>query len=216
MATSRLGIWNMALDELPASRVDAMDDGSFEGEKLSEAYQPALELLLEDHDYDFAIVRQTLAVVTNGRAAEWAYAYQAPANMRSPRHMLPYGADFSAGSTPSYPVYGRLRSYEGIVPFRLIGGVIYANMENAIFEFVTSDVSEDLFSAKFARALALELASRVVMPIKKDSKRQGKLIQMAEIARERAKADDMNRDRESPRDFIPEAQLVRSGVLSWQ
>lgn len=216
MPASRLDIWNMALDELPTARVTALDDGSFEAETLSQAYQPALETLLEDHDYDFAVVRSTLAVVTNDRPAEWSYAYQIPDGLMRPRYLLPYGADYAASGNPTYPNFGRLRAYENVQPFRFSGGKIYANLASGIFEFVTRNVTEDQFTAKFARALAIELASRVVMPIKKDRKRQGDLIKMAEVARERAKADDMNRDRESVRDFIPEMQLVREGILPWQ
>ncbi len=209
MALSKLQIWNMAIAELPDARLDTLDDVSIAGEACKDQYQPSIELLLEDHPYDFAIVRKPLALLSNDRANEWGYAYQLPADMAAPRYLLPY----AAGEVVARPVYAWGRS--GGVPIRIAGGRLYTGQDAATLEYVTNAPSESVFTAKFARALALELASRIVMPVKKDQARQEKLVRMAEVARERAKADDMNRDRESVRDFIPEVQLVREG-LSWR
>lgn len=215
MALSRIDIFNLALDQLPTTRIETLDDG-FEADVCAGAYQPSLQTLLEAHHWDFAIRRQTLAVAANDRGAEWSYAYAAPDQMITPRYLLPYGSDYDASGNPTYPNFGRLRAYEGVQPFRIARGLIYANLENGVFEYVSGDVSEEQFPSLFAEALALKIAARIVMPIKKDRKRQGDLIQMAEVAKERAKAADMNRDRESVRDFIPEGQLVRAGILPWQ
>lgn len=215
MALSRLQIKNMALAELPADRIEAEDEVSLEAETCAEHYQPALELLLEDHDWDFAIRRATLATVTNDRANEWTYAYALPGDMASPRRLLPFGAGDIASTVPGYSPVGRLRGFEAITPFVISNGVLFADRESAVFEYVTNEPAEATFTAKFARALAEELAARIVMPIKKDTKRKGELIRQAEVSRERAKADDMNRDRESIRDFVPESQLARMGVIPW-
>lgn len=209
MASSKLQIWNMALAELPEARLDSLTDG-FASEVLEDQYQPALELLLEDHDYDFAIVRQALSQVVNDRANEWQYAYRLPSNLARPRHLLPFSGDTVTGSAV-YSWTGDGRALEAKVPLRISGGKLYGNISGAVLEYVMKNPGEAVMTAKFTRAFALELAARAVMPIKKDSKRQGDLIRMAEVARERAKADDMNRDRESPRDFMPDFMLARMG-----
>lgn len=214
MALSKLQIWNMAIAELPDARIDTLDEVSVAAEACADQYQPAIELLLEDHPYDFATRRLPLAQVVNDRAAEWLYAYQLPKDMAQPLAVLPYDTRDAGAAT--YRFIGRSRSLESVEPFRIAGAKLYAIREAAVLEYVTNSPTEDQFTAKFARALALELASRIVMPVKKDQGRQSALIQLAEVARERAKADDMNRDRESPRDFIPEAQLVREGFVSWR
>lgn len=214
MALSRLAIKNMALDELPESRIDSEDEASLAAEELQDAWQPALELLLEDHDWEFATRRVTLAAVTNGRGHEWRYAYAAPSDMARPMRILPYRAS-DVVSGERWSEVGRLRGFEGAVPYRISDCIIYTTQESAVLEYISNAPSEARFSAKFARALALEMASRVVMPIKKDSKRQRELIAMAELAKDRAKAEDMNRDAESPRDFIPEVQLARMGYGGW-
>lgn len=211
MALSRLDIKNMAAAELPAQRIDAEDEGSLEAEALEAAYGPALAELLQDHEYDFAITRATLATVANGRGHEWQYAYALPGDLSVPLRLLPYRATDTAGASPGYAAYGAARGFENGVPYRISGGVLYANQEAAVLEYSSNAPAESTFSPKFARALALEIASRAVMPIKKDGRRQRELIAMAEVARERAKAEDMNRDREGLRDFVPEVQLARLG-----
>lgn len=218
MALDTLQIKNMALDEVPEARIEAEDEASIPAETVAPVYQPALELLLEDYDWDFAIRRQVLAQVTNDRGNEWLYAYRAPQDMARPRFLLPFGGDETSvtGSAPIYPVDGVYRGFEGRYPFVVAGGLVYTNREFAIFEYLTNNPSPASFTAKFARAFAVEIASRIVMPIKKDRQRQGDLIKMAEVARERAKAEAMNRDHESTRDFVPESLLVRAGVVPWQ
>jgi hypothetical protein len=218
MALDTLQIKNMALDEVPEARIEAEDEASIPAETVASVYQPALELLLEDYDWDFAIRRQVLAMVANDRGNEWVYSYRLPGDMARPRFLLPFGGNeiAIAGSLPVYPVAGVYRGFEGRWPFIVGTDTVYTNREFAVFEYVANNPSPSTFTAKFARALAVEIASRIVMPLKKDRQRQGDLIKMAEVARERAKADAMNRDHESTRDFIPESQLVRSGVAPWQ
>ncbi|RSY83118.1 hypothetical protein DAH66_12680 [Sphingomonas koreensis] len=209
MAVSRLSIWNAALDEVPTDRVDALDEVSLQAEKCEAHYGPARQYLLEDHPYDFAIVRAPLAVATNDRASEWRFSYALPSDMASPRHLLPYGA--AEAGAALYSWVGKARSLETRAPLRIAGNRLYANIEAATLEYVTSSPSEARFTAMFARALAMELATRIVMPLLKDRKRKGELMVEARIERERAKAADMNRDRESTRDFIPEEMLARAG-----
>lgn len=216
MALSRLAIKNMALADVPAARIDSEDERSVEAEACGDHYKPALELLIDAIKPDFAIARTTLAVITNDRAHEWAYAYRLPTDMVVPRLLLPFLAGSATGPVPDYSVAGPLRGFEGAIPYRISGNAIYTAQEQAVLEFITSGVSEALFPPMFSKALAAELASRIVMPIKKDRIRQGDLIKSAEAWRERAKAEDMNRDRESVRDFIPDSQLVRDGVIPWQ
>jgi hypothetical protein len=216
MALDPLAIKNMALDEVPSKRIMAEDEASIEAETAALHYQPTLEYLLEQYDWGFAIRRQTLALLlTNDRTAEWQFAYALPEDMSRPRQLLPYGADLGTQSAPAYPSWGPWRGFENKVPFRISGSTLYTNSEFAIFEYVSNAPEPSTFSARFTRAFAAELASRMVMPIKKDRVRQGDLIKLAEATRERAKADEMNRNQQSPRDFISTDTLVRSGALPW-
>jgi len=214
MALDPLAIKNMALDEVPAQRIETEDEASIAAEAAARAYQPALELLLEDFDWGFATRRQVMAEVANERVNEWGFAYRLPSDMARPRALLPFGANnVSAGS---FPAWGPFRQLESRLPFRISGQTLHTNREAAVLEYISNAPQPSSFTAKFARALALEIASRIVMPITKDRERQGDLIKAAEVARERAKAEEMNRDRETIRDFTPESLLVRAGITSWR
>jgi len=74
-----------------------------------------------------------------------------------------------------------------------------------------------VFPAMFARALALELASRLVMPLINKRERQGDLIKRAEVARDRAISDSRNRDPTESRydQFDNELQRARDGSYGW-
>lgn len=227
MALSRSQIYNGALAECPADRINSPDDGSLEAETCNLHYQPALEMLLEDHDWDFATRRIALASLTNDRTDEWGYAYALPSDMARPRYVLPYSAALSGEvyietglgsgltsiiSTPTKYWMGRFGSYDGAVDYRISNGKLYSGVTGAVLEYVTNQPSEATFPARFTRALQFELASRIVMPLTKNTKRQGELVKFAEVHRERAKAADMNRDPETTFDFVPEEQAARMGA----
>lgn len=211
MPLSRLAIKNMALAEVPTTRIDDEEDG-LAAEVTADIYPAALEELLADYDWDFAVRREPLAATVNAREHEWQYAYALPTDMLRPLRLLPYLATETAvAGSPSYPIAGALRGFEGHVAYRIAGNVLFSTQEAALLEYVSNSPSEGVFTPLFVRALALELAARVVMPINKDSKRQRELIAMAETAKQRAKADAMNRDKETIRDFVPAVQLARLG-----
>lgn len=220
MALDRIAICNEALAEVPADFISDFDEESLEAEWCARRYGPALGYLLEQHDWKFPVTRAILAPIDNDRDAEWGYAYALPVNVASELRVFPSYATsivnipLLAGQrlapTIAYYFPANIAAYS----YLLAGSVLYTNVQEAVLEYIADDPSEATFSAMFTRALSLELASRLVMPIKKDSKRQGELIKMAELARDRAIADARNRDpSESRYDiFENETQLGRDGL----
>jgi hypothetical protein len=214
VALSKVQIGNMALAEVPAPRITSFADESNEAQYVNEHYQPAVELLLEAHDWDFAIRRVELAALsTNDRQIDWAYGYTLPTDVASPRKIIPTITNsdvtgYEMAQTAAPWVSG-LDDLSTIYPFEIASGVLYTNLTGATLEYVTLDVNESEFPALFARALAFELASRICMPLKQSDKRQDYLSRKAEVARERAIADNMNRQPRSTFGFISEAALSR-------
>ena len=219
MAQSKVQIANMALAEVPAPRITSFEEEGAEAIAVRDHYQPALDMLLEAHDWDFVIRREALAQIVNDRPDEHAYCYAMPASVASPRRLVP--AASGEGASPSvvagletvaYPrsLGGSLDEMVTLHPFTIADGRIYTDLESAILEYVAGDVSESAFTALFARALALELAGRIVGPIRQDFRRQAALQQMAEIARERAIADNMNRQPRQHFGFVADEALIRA------
>lgn len=204
----------MALAEVPAPRITSFDDDSNEAQYVNENYDPALQVLLEAHDWDFAIRRVELAALdTNDREIDWTYAYALPVDVASPRKLIP--------TITNSPVtgYEMARAYEPwtnglddmltLYRFEIANGQLYTGLQAATLEYVTLDVNESEFPALFARALAFELASRIVMPLRQSDKRQDYLSRKAEVARERAVADNLNREPRNNFGFIAETALAR-------
>jgi hypothetical protein len=222
MPFSQVDIANMALIEVPAPRISSFDDDTEEARNVRQVYQFCLELMLQAHDWDFEVQRASLTpLATNDRSNEWGYAYQLPSDGITPRVLRP--AD--PGSTPSstivaglqtvaypvcFPTESRLDPGLNLYPFTIANGILYTNLQNATLEYSVDNAGEGEFSALFANALALEIASRIVMPLRQDTKRQDYLIGKAEIARQRAIAADMNRVPRQDFGFISADTIVRS------
>lgn len=221
MALDKIGICNEALAELPADAISDFDEESLEAEWAGRRYAPALAYLLEQHDWKFPVERVPLAVVDNDRPGEWTYAYALPENCAAELRIFPaYNASILStlpllagqrlAPTHAYYFPQNILMYS----YLLAGRTLYTNVQEAVLEYIREDPSEAVFSAMFARALSLELASRLVMPIKKDRTRQGDLIKMAELARDRAIADSRNRDPSESRYDLwqNESQAAREGA----
>lgn len=214
---SRVSISNMALAELPANPIASMGEASLEARECTRVYDQCLQELLELHEWGFANRRIILAAVTNDRDSEWGYAYALPTGVGTPRRVLPdlttaIGALPLPGpfTPPYYEVWG-FSSYATFTDYIIENGVIYSNFENAMLEYGAATVAEAVMPALFVRALALEIASRIAMPIKKSRELKGDLIKQAEVAKDRAKADDLNRQPQRAPYYMTEMELARGG-----
>ena len=217
MARSQISICNGALDELPAGTINSLDEDAPEARACKRRYQPTLEDLLGEHDFDGAVRRAPLAETTNDRLGEWRYAYKMPENVASARRVLP---SFTAAYVSSaYIIQPGQSVWTGIgffpdnlgARYRVSGDKIYTDLPTAVLEYVSTAVDLSYFRPLFFRAFELELASRIVMPVLKDRGRQKELISMAELARQRAIADDLNNSPERTFNFMSEEALVRVG-----
>lgn len=221
MALDKIGICNEALAEVPADAIASFDEESLEAEWAGRRYAPALATLLERHDWKFPVQRANLAQIANDRDGEWRYAYRVPTNCASELRVfpsyaspnlstLPLLAGQRLGPTIAYYWSNDIMAYS----YLLAGTTIYTNVGDAVLEFIAEDPSEAVFPALFTRALSLELAARLVMPIKKDRTRQGDLLRMAEMALDLAIADSRNRDPSESRydQWQNESQAAREGV----
>lgn len=218
---SKIEICNLAIAHLPASPIVSIDESSMEARECRRFYPHVVaDMLGGAHDWSFANARVLLAqLATNDRSSEWAYAYALPANLGNPIRVLP---DFdSLGIAIPVPLpgqpYAEAWSLHGLfveTPYIIEGTTLYSNVETATLEYAINDVAGINVPQLVITALALDLASRLAVPVKKDSDRETKLMQLAEAAWQRAVADDRNRHPESYGNYVSEVMLARRGYLS--
>ncbi len=213
----RLGIWNQAVAELPASQIASLAENSLEARECRRFYpQIIAEMLEAPHDWSFQNKREILAETTNDRPNEWAYAYAVPSDMATPIRIIPdlealgLGLPVALSGEPYAETWASfVTRYEA--PYLIQNGKLYTNVETATLEYGINDITEAVIPALTVRAIAIDLASRLAMPVKKDKDLRQRLTQEAELWWQRAIADDENRQPSWYPDpgYIPEAIAAR-------
>lgn len=204
MAVS-ISICNLALGELRAPSIVDIDEQTLEAGECKRYYGHCLKLLLERFDWSFATRIAPLAQrVDNERASEWRYAYTLPADLATAKRLFPPMA-LPTGSliSPPFAVSGQ--------PYVIEAGILYSQVPGAILEYSAKDISEAAMPALFSDALVYALAARLAVPLRDDRKVKGELLQQAELAAQRAMADDTNRQANRDQDAPDEVAAVRAG-----
>jgi hypothetical protein len=219
-ALSQLDLCNLALAHLPAAPITSVNEDSLEARECRRFYPHVIADMLEGpHDWSFANTRVQLAQLTNDRSQEWLYAYGLPSNMASAIRIIPdlAGAGFAVPvPLPGEPYAESWAISGGYIetPYIIDGSTIYSNVQNATIEYTINDIAGINVSQLVVKAAAIDLASRLAVPVKKDSDRETKLMQATEIAWQRAIADDRNRQPEIQGQYISETIAARRGYLN--
>ena len=219
MASSILDICNQALSECPAGTIASLSEKSQSAYEVNRAYPIVIAEFVEEFKFDFANTRAALAVIDNDRSGEWLWAYSVPANMGSPLRILPnlttaLGAFPLLAGQSLAPVIGMSPGDPFRIPYVIADGIIYCNAPEATLEFLRTDVDVTKFPALFARAAALEIAARIVMPLLKSRERQRELMQAAEVMKQRALAENLNRIPTTDYAVATEVEVARAGWIA--
>lgn len=199
----QISICNMALAEVVAAPIESLNEASLEARETGRYYEQALQSMLESHPWGFATRRVTLAPIVNPRPSEWAGAYAMPNEVARPLKVMPASRISGVqGWWLDDTIIGEDYSIED--------SVLYCHLLDPVLAFTTKAITAAALPAKFVDAFALELASRIVMPIKKSREMKGDLLKQAEIAKQRAMADDMNRQPINDQ-WVDEVALARGG-----
>lgn len=227
-------ICNRALRKVPDRPIASLDENSLQARECAAAYADCVQELLEDHPWEFAYARSTLASVPNDRSGEWAFAYAMPDQAAYlGKVLLPQ--DLSIGGTvvndPNgvVPIVVQPRNYLGYpdVPSyvgslddmfarapawrtELRGRIIYTDAPTgAVAEYTANTLTENVFTAQFVHALHLLIAARVAPALTKDPARSNAILSEYELYANRAKANDRNRQVDRYGDNLPDWVAVR-------
>ncbi len=207
----QISICNMALAEIVAEPIESLSERSLGARECGRYYSQALNSLLESHPWGFAIQRAGLAPTINTRPAEWPAAFALPNDVARPVKVVPASL---VNGVSAWWFDDRVPS----VSYAIEGGILFCATGDAVLAYVRTSVTADAFPSRFVDAFALELATRIVMPIKKSREQKGDLLRLAEIAKQRAMADDINRQ-PAPEGvvqdtWVDQVQRVRNGGWS--
>lgn len=219
MSRDRVSICNAALDKLPADTIQSIDDVDSVGARACKRhFQNCISDMLGEWEFEAAIRRVQLAETANDRDYEWSYCYTIPTGVASLMRVLPYRAKLDPASVTILPGQRLYSADWGYFPenvgvrYVAADGKLYTHEPQAVLEYCTSDPELGRMSNLFLRALELELAARICMPVIKNARRERELIQEAEVARQRAIADDRNNSPDRYDTQPSEETLVRSGL----
>lgn len=211
---SQVEICNLALGELPASKVVSMAENSLEANTCKDHYPQVLGELLEHGNWRNARTQAPLAQLgVNDRDPVFAYAYALPGDALIPLRLLPA---YDPGNGAAFLQVGQRLAGMATsqddpgLPYDTAGTTLYASTPGAVLEYVKA--TPETMSYLFARALILMLAARICMPITKSVERKRQLLAEAKVALDSALASNANSRPQSYGDFIPDAVAAAWGL----
>lgn len=197
-------ICNMALSHLGVGK----DVSNVDTEKSNEArafnrfYPTAIEAMLRDFPWPFAIKMATLALVEDNQdesdiLSEWEFSYQYPADCVEAKRIV------SMHTTDNR---------QSRIPYRIITGasgpLILSNWPNAVLEYAGLLPTTALFPADFTLALSYRMACYMAARVTGGDpfKLAPRCMQAYQIELASARANAAN---EEQSDQIPEAEMIR-------
>lgn len=169
--TTSVAIANLALSHLgDEATVASLDppEGSAQADQCALFYPVARDALLEMYPWNFAMRRQTLALLSTAPVSQWAYGYALPSNVLGVFAVQgPEDTDDLIGIG-----YGPLTSSNGVNDFEIEGmtdgtRVLYTNVADARIRFTVSVTVTTFFPPLFTLALTYLLASFLAGPVLK-------------------------------------------------
>lgn len=187
MALSSIELCSTALVKLGASAISSFEDGTPEADIAARLYPVTRDGLLSAHPWSFAVVQRSLARLAETPIADYAHAFQLPADFLKA---------ISAGGD------GRGRG----LTYRINGRRLLANSERVTLTYIFRP-SEGDFPAFFDSTLIARLAAELCLPLTEDAARTDVLLRLADAEMREARLLDSQQD--SPK-RVEDYSLIRA------
>ncbi|TCS61689.1 hypothetical protein [Varunaivibrio sulfuroxidans] len=174
MAFSSIALCSRALLKLGANTIASFDEGTVEAEIAGNLYQPVRDGLLSAYPWSFATGQVTLARLNAQPIADFAYAYQLPAD---------FVRVLSAGSG------GRGRG----VSYRISERRLHTDAQEVVLTYLFRP-AESEFPPFFNLALIARLAAEFCIPLTESTSRSQALFSLADREFRHAKTVDSQQD----------------------
>ncbi|KAA2214356.1 hypothetical protein [Teichococcus oryzae] len=174
MALSALVLCSRALLKIGAQPIASLDEGTAEAEVAAHLYPSARDALLSAHPWTFATGQMELPRLTAVPRADYAHAFQLPAD---------FLRAISAGGG---------RAGHGL-DYRIHESRLHSNAAQATLTYLFRP-AESAFPAFFASALVARLAAEFCIPLTESTSRAEMLHRLAESEFRHARLIDSQQD----------------------
>jgi hypothetical protein len=170
MALSAIALCSRALLRIGAGTIASFDDGTAESEVAANLYPPLRDAMLSSHPWNFATGQVVLPRLAILPVADYAYAYQLPAD---------FLRALSAGPT------GRGQG----LSYRIAENRLHCDSDEVVLTYVFRP-DEQSFPPFFDQALISRLAAEFCIPLTESTARAEFLFRLCEDEFRRAKLID--------------------------
>ncbi len=174
MALSNIALSSRALLKLGADTIASFDEGTAEAEIAANLFPSTRDALLSSHPWSFATAQASLPLLALSPIADFAYAFQLP-------------ADFLRALSAGLPGRGRGMSY------RIIEQRLHTDTNDIILSYIFRP-AESEFPPFFDQTLIARLAAEFCIPLTESTSRAESLHKLAETEFRRAKMIDSQQD----------------------
>lgn len=174
---SKTDICNLALLRLGEPRILSLDDDSKRAIALKSFFDLALDIVLQDHPWNFAIRRATLAKLTADPAFGYSAAYQLP-----------------SGCLRVLGIVGSGQNVDPSLEYKIEGQQLLTNESAAKIKYILRITETGMFGARFCSALASRLALEMSYHLVKSPALQQAMFKSYEAELSAAKGIDAQED----------------------
>lgn len=204
MATSPVDVCNIALKRLGTDAIVAFDEGSSRADLCAQLYQPTVDRMLREHEFNFAQIRVTLAPLAT--APDWgyvkAYAYPTKPYCLKVNATDPFDAE--------YDVENAINSAGDIT-----GKVIVTDESQLSIRYTgrIEDVAQ--WDASFVDAVAMSLAAQMAYPLTESAALAREMTALAANSLQHARSVDSQEGSTKQADINTLVDVRRHGFREW-
>lgn len=176
MAMSDTIICNLALGLLGEPTIVSLDEQSKAGRLCKTLYPIQRDVVLSDHDWNFATKIDALVVLSNETVPGWTYLYQMPSRCLCARRV------FNTESDENNPDLFRVINSPSTSTKCIASSVV-----DAYAEFTVEVIDPTLFDIKFIDALSFKIAAALAQPLCGDAQLAASMANFYNAAIDRAK-----------------------------
>lgn len=190
---SDIALCSHALIKLGADAITSFEDGSFESEVANGLYSMVRDSVISAHPWTFATGQFQLSLLTAEPIADYAYAFQLPADFL---RALSVGAGTDSGRGTDYRIHERR---------------VHANVNEAVLTYIFRP-DETTWPPFFDAVLIDRLTAEFCMPITDSASRTEALQRVADRTLRNAKTVDSQQ--QTPDQITEFALISARGVIS--